>query len=146
MRKQFKIAKKILKLNPEAGLSGTLMLMIRGIDMGHDLDKSDVDIIINDYAPSIKLPSGYKVLDLESGSDGGSAKYDVDGVKVDVLSSGEKLEMFNGWRLAAIGGLIKAKISYVKNETDPTGKHLKDLKILGVITESIINGKDELPF
>lgn len=46
-----KIAKEILDANPKQNIcvGGTLMLAMRGIDIGREPE--DIDIIINDYAP-----------------------------------------------------------------------------------------------
>ena len=48
MEKLLSIAKQILDENPSASLTGTLMLKLRGIDLGRE--PHDIDILICDYA------------------------------------------------------------------------------------------------
>ena len=67
------VAKLILDLNSNSCLTGTLMLTLRGYDIGRDA--GDIDILIKDYAENIVFPDGYDFEKIGVASDGFSAKY-----------------------------------------------------------------------
>ena len=54
-QKLIEIAKKFIKCNPNSiGITGTLMLKLRGIDLGREID--DLDLIVNDWCPNVVFP------------------------------------------------------------------------------------------
>ena len=127
------IAKKILDVNPNASLTGTLMLKLRGIDLGRE--PSDIDILICDYSPNIIFPKDMEVESIKNASDGSDSRFEYheDGHKViiDVLSDGEEPEMVDGVRLGAVKGLMRAKYNYSLQDNDSAKKHHDDLVKLG---------------
>ena len=68
------------------------------------------------------MPEGLQLEDLGYASDGSSQKYKCEGIAIDILSSGEQPEIVNGWRLAPIEGLIKAKYSYSQQKNPSAEK------------------------
>jgi len=130
METLFEIAKKILDANGSCSLTGTLMLKIRGIDLGRE--PKDIDILIYDYAEKINFPFEVEEMAGIMGSDGSSVKFKYGDVIIDVLSDGERPEEVDGWRLGTLDGLMKAKYAYSKNQNDPQSeKHYNDLVKLG---------------
>ena len=127
--KLLSIAKEILDLNDNASLTGTLMLKLRGIDLGRGI--KDIDILIPDYAPNAIMPE-HSTLELsEEASDGSGIKYIYKGVMVDILSSNEEPVIFKGIKMGTIDGLIKAKYEYSKQENSHALKHHEDLIKMG---------------
>ena len=127
--KLLKIAKRILEVNPNACLTGTLMLSLRGVDLGRE--PHDIDILFADYGPNLIIPKEYSFIDKGFASDGTSQKYEYDGILIDVLSSNEIPEDVNGIRLGSVAELMDAKYSYCKQNNEEAKKHYADLIILG---------------
>ena len=119
------VAKQILDLNPQALLTGSLMLKIRGIDLGRE--PHDIDILIRDFAPNIIFPKDSNVKEIGVASNGEGAKYNVDGFIVDVMSSGEAPSVYKGWRLGSVEELMNAKYIYSTQKNDSAKKHYDDL-------------------
>jgi len=124
MKKEI-LAKEILKLNPTTSLTGTLMLKIRGIEIGRE--PKDIDILIFDYPDNIIFPKGYKVKKIGLASNRAGAKYLVNDIIVDVMSSTEKPEIHKGFKLGKIEGLLKAKRIYSTQNNEGAEKHKRDL-------------------
>ena len=113
---KLELAKAILGRNTNTSLGGSLMLKIRGIDLCRE--SGDIDILISDCAPDIIFPKGLKVKKIGTASDGVGAKYEVDGVIVDVLLSGYGFEIYNGLRLGTIHGLMMSKYIYSQKNNE----------------------------
>ena len=123
-----RIAKEILDLNPNAMLTGSLMLKLRGIDL--DREPHDIDIIIGDYAGNVAIPSQMNVVE-DEGSGANWKKYITPDFAVDVLASPELYEtIIDGIKVASVQSLIKAKLMFIENGTDHDGKHKKDLLVI----------------
>lgn len=131
MKNLLETAKCILDLNPNCSLTGTLMLKLRGIDLGRE--PKDIDLLIFDNAVNIKFPEGFDLKLIGNSSDGTSAKYLFNDFIVDVLSDGEKPEIINGWRLGTLEKLMEAKYLYSKQDNPSAKKHYEDLIKLGFI-------------
>lgn len=146
MKDILNIAKEILNLNKTAYLTGTLMLKLRGIDLGRE--PKDIDILVNDYATNIILPKKWKNIEhLGFSSDGSGVKYRYNNVIIDIMSSNETPEMINGFNLASVEGLMKAKYIYSQQNNVYSKKHLEDLKKMGFKFPKEFNIEtDELPF
>ncbi len=129
MNNLLNVAKEILELNESASLTGTLMLKIRGIDLGRE--PSDIDIIINGYAPRIKLPDHFNACETSLASDGSGIKYKYGDICIDVMSSQETPELVDGVQLGTIEGLVSAKRSYSLQDNDSSKKHRDDIIKLG---------------
>lgn len=127
-KKLLKLAEEVLRDNPNTCLTGTLMLRLRGIDLGRP--PKDIDILICDYAPTIKLDEKWKEIPDSKSSNGIGIKYEYDGIILDVMSSNEQPEYLNGIRLGSVEKLVEKKIRYSKQENDQAEKHKKDLDIL----------------
>lgn len=123
------VAKMILDENPNASLTGTLMLKLRGIDLGRE--PGDIDILIRDYAPNITFPYNMSVEMIGEGSGGNSAKYKYNEIIIDVISGGEEPELINGMMLGTVTELIKNKHKYCEQENKESEKHYSDLVKLG---------------
>lgn len=121
------IAKEFMKINDTLSLTGTLMLRQRGIEIGRE--PSDIDLLICDYAPNVKIPEKYKeiITDCGHASDGSSQMYKLNKIKIDILSDGEQPEIVNGVRLGTVKGLISAKILYSYQKNEQARKHKMDL-------------------
>ena len=146
MENLLEIAKKILEINENACLTGTLMLKLRGIDLGRE--PHDIDILISDYAPNIKIPEGMKLEECGHSSDGSHAKYKYKGVEIDILSDGEEPEIVNGLKLGTVEKLIEKKYLYSIQNNSSAEKHHKDLIKLGYKFPEKSEDDDifELPF
>lgn len=127
--KLLKLAEEILKDNENCCLTGTLMLKLRGIDLGRV--PKDIDILICDYAPTIILDPKWKLLPASCTSDGTGVKYEYDGILLDVMSRDEQTEIFKGWRLGNMDALMEAKLLYSQQPNDQAEKHKQDLIKLG---------------
>lgn len=123
------VAKQILKANPAASLTGSLMLKLRGIDLGRE--PTDIDILIPDYAFNVIVPDGMEFTEAEFASDGCGTKYDFNGIKIDVMSSGEEPEIIDGINLASVKELIKMKYTFAKQDGPKSEKHKNDLIKMG---------------
>lgn len=123
------IAKKILDLNPDAFLTGSLMLYIRGYNLNRE--PKDIDILINNYADRLIFPEDVDVESTTMGSFKTSDSFIVDGIKVEVLSQKEEFDIINGFRVAKIDELVFAKILYYKNNDKTSKKHYDDLILMG---------------
>ena len=127
--KLLSIAKEILDLNSNASLTGSLMLHLRGIDLGREI--KDIDILIPDYAPNVIMPEHSTLEIKEQSSDGSGVKYLYKGVMVDILSSNEEPVIFKGVKMGTIDGLMQAKYNYSKQENNHSSKHHEDLIKMG---------------
>lgn len=130
MEEILEVAKELLDLNENASLTGTLMLKLRGIDLGRE--PNDIDILINDYAVYINFNKDFEAEILSNKSyRETSVKYKYKGFVIDVISSNEIPEIVNGWRLGSIDELMKAKYKFSKQDYEGAQKHYDDLIKLG---------------
>lgn len=130
MQNILEVAKELLDLNENASLTGTLMLKIRGIDLGRD--PHDIDILFDDFADNFKFPADAEVENLSEESYHYTAiKYKYKGFMVDVLSCATPPETVNGWRLGSVQELMKVKYEYSKQNNASAQKHHDDLIKLG---------------
>jgi hypothetical protein len=121
--KLFNLANNILYEHPNMALTGTMMLLIRGIDL--ERIPSDLDFVFNEMSESAEF------LNLEYdgvSSDGKSVKYKFGDIKVDFLQSEEKCEVVNGWRLGSLNKLISEKEKYACQNNSSAEKHREDLE------------------
>lgn len=123
------IAKTILDVNPHSSLGGSLMLYVRGIDLGRE--PHDIDILIVDHACNIIIPKSLGLVEDSISSDGCHSSYKIGDVKVDILSCGESFEEVNGWRLCSIKRLMDVKFEYYLKGGSCKDKHYNDLINLG---------------
>jgi len=146
MKDLLEIAKKIMAVNPTVSLTGTLMLKLRGIDLGRE--PHDIDLLIFDYAPNISFPDEMKVEHIGYASDGSSAKFKYEDIIIDVLSNGEQPELVDGVLCGRLESLIEAKKRYAGQTNEQAAKHRADLEIMGIEIENIseYNPDYELPF
>ena len=139
------IAKQILKENENAFLTGTLMLRLRGINLGRE--PKDIDIISGDYAPRINIPKELNPQELGHSSDGSGIKYKIGDILIDVMSGGEKPEIIGGLKLGTVEELMKHKYNYSKQGNPQSKKHHEDLIKLGfVFPETSEDNDPDLPF
>lgn len=129
MKNLIEIAKQILALNPNASLTGTLMLKLRGIDLGRE--PHDIDILICDHAPAIVFPESWVLVEKGISSDGCSAKYEYNGIIIDVLSHGEKPDIIDGIQVGKLQSLLDAKYRYSLQGNSEAQKHHDDLVMIG---------------
>lgn len=127
--KLLKLAEEILKDNENCCLTGTLMLKLRGVDLGRV--PKDIDILIRDSAPTIILDPKWKPVLNSFASDGSGVKYEYDGILLDVMSRNEQPEILNGWKLGNVDALMEAKFLYSQQPNDQAEKHKQDLIKLG---------------
>lgn len=144
MEKLLKIAKSILDINPNSALTGTLMLKLRGINLGRE--PHDIDILLCDYAPNIKFPDDLKVKHIGLASDGSGSKYEYDGIIIDILSSNEEHDVIDGLRLGSVEKLMDAKYRYSLQNFDNSTKHHDDLVKMGFKFPTQEEVGDSLPF
>lgn len=124
------VAKELLDLNPNASLTGTLMLKLRGIDLGRE--PHDIDILFKDFADNFKFPADAEVENLnEKSYHYTTIKYKYKGFIIDVLSCNTPPEIVNGWRLGSVEELMQAKYEYSKQDNASAQKHYNDLVKLG---------------
>lgn len=137
------IAKNILDVNPLACLTGTMMLKLRGIDLGRE--PHDIDILIRDHAPCIIIPSDMKMEEIGRASDDSGIKYRFKDIVIDVLSDGEEPELVNGIRCGTLDGLMRAKYLYSRQNNEASQKHHDDLVNMGFVFP-VISDVFELPY
>lgn len=123
------LAKRFLSINEWASLTGTLMLKVRGINIGREAH--DIDILLRDYAQNVIIPEGLTFIEKTGGSGMNHRVLDFDGILVDILSDGEQPEIVDGLQLGTLAGLMSAKLGFILNNTDVNGKHRNDLVKLG---------------
>ncbi len=129
-QKLIEIAKKFIECNPNSiGITGTLMLKLRGIDLGREID--DLDLIVNDWCPNVVFPKDLEFEDLGKASDYINLKYKCDNIKIDILSSNEQLEIVEGLPLGSLSNLIEHKYIYCNQNNPSSKKHYEDLIKLG---------------
>ena len=129
MEKILQVAKKIHDANENCCITGTLMLKLRGIDLGRE--PKDIDILICDNAPNITFPPDFEVENIGQASDGSGAKYKHGDYIIDVIRDGEQPEIVDGWRLGTVEKLRQAKHHYSKQNNADAEKHHNDLIKLG---------------
>ena len=127
------IANKFIELNPNTiAIGGSLMLKLRGIDIGREIH--DLDLITNEHVLTINIPKGIGLYNKDGKSPyvGGSIKCQCidNDVTIDILPSNETIDIINGIPLGSIRGLIEAKIKYAQQDNDDAIKHQNDLIIL----------------
>ena len=104
-------------------LTGTLMLLIRGIDLGRL--PSDLDFVYPDKCEAAEFLN----LDFDGvSSDGKSVKYKYGDIKIDFFYSEEEQEVVNGWRVGSLNNLILAKEVYAQQDNASARKHREDLE------------------
>ena len=127
------IANKFIELNPNTiAIGGSLMLKLRGIDIGREIH--DLDLITNEHVLTINIPEGIGLYNKDGKSPyaGGSMKCQCidNDLTIDILSSLETIDIINGIPLGSIQALIEAKIKYAQQDNDDAIKHQNDLIIL----------------
>lgn len=122
MEKLLEITKELCDLNKDLSITGTLMLKLRGIDLGRE--PHDIDLLIPTGTTLILPKTAVKT---KSDYGDGSEKYEYNGFKIDILSSEEKPEIINGWKLGSIEQLMGAKFKYTKQGNKSSNKHYDDL-------------------
>lgn len=139
--KLLSLAVAIINANKQfnAALSGSLMLALRGIDLGrdqHDLDIT-IDKKVDSVYSSIRLP---KVYTRQSSKYPVVTSFYANGYPtIDIFYSLEKREIIHGIPCTTIEQVLKAKRIIANNSlihSDARTKHKNDIKI---IEESIIN-------
>lgn len=144
MEKILSLAKQILDNNPDAILTGSLMLHIRGIDLNRDV--TDIDILLGDYAYNFNKPNDMYFENIGTGSDVYFSRYKYNDIIIDIMGGSEDFDIIdNGFRIAKVENLIKKKITYSKQDNDKAEKHKNDLTILNQIYGYNIDDND-LPF
>ena len=129
-QKLIEIAKKFIECNPNSiGITGTLMLKLRGIDLGREIN--DLDLIVNDLCPNVEFPKDLDLEELGHASDFINLKYKVDDIKIDILSSNEKIEIVDGLPLGNLSNLLEHKYIYCNQNNPSSKKHYDDLVKLG---------------
>ena len=150
MEKLLYITKRILELNPKTSLTGTLMLKLRGIDLGRE--PKDIDILKSDTPIKLKFPSYWNkhIKIIGRASDGSGIKYKYKSIIIDVIGTAEEPELIQGIRCGTLKGLIDAKYLYSHQENESSFKHYSDLVKLGYKFPDnktlVLNDEDELPF
>lgn len=125
---------QLLEANPEAMLTGSLMLNLRGIDLGRN--PSDIDLVMPPFS-EVKIPenmTGIKYVINSSSPTGEKFTLEHLGVKVtvDVLwSEDDSPEIIEGLRCARLDGLIQAKLKYYHQGNAGYSKHMGDLHRIG---------------
>lgn len=122
MEKLLEIVKELCDLNKDISITGTLMLKLRGIDL--DREPHDIDLLIPTGTTLILPKTAVKT---KSDYGDGSERYEYNNFKIDILSSEEKPEIINGWKLGSIEQLMEAKFKYVKQGNRSSNKHYDDL-------------------
>lgn len=135
------IAKKFIACNPnKIAITGSLMLKLRGIDLGREIE--DLDLIINDYCTNIVFPMDLEFTDIEKASDSTSLKYKYGDIAIDILSTVEDIEVVNGLPLGNLSQLINKKYMYSKQNNESAKKHYDDLIKLGFDFSKINNSNE----
>lgn len=123
-------------------LTGSLMLHLRGIDLGRE--PQDIDFLIRDDAfdpDFINLPPWAKKISEEETPDGYvvRARFMYFGTKIEFLTvvnrecfTFNKENEVDGIYLASVEGLLAAKKEYVANDTSEESKekHRRDIEII----------------
>ena len=131
--KLYEIAKEIINLNVEfdCALTGTLMLKLRGIDLGRE--PHDIDLIVNkqlnEIQPDLKIPNGFQQ---RSSFYPESVSFEKDGIILDIMYSEEQRYSVEGFRIGNIDSLLVAKDHFSRHDKNPESreKHLKDIEII----------------
>jgi len=141
-----KIARDILDCNQSAVITGSLMLKIRGIDIGRE--PHDIDILLDDYAANFIFPVNYSVNeDCEKAeSRGAFSRVYIDTVKIDIISSSEPFDVIDGYRVASVEFLVKAKMRYAREPGEGSQKHFNDLLRMGYGIDRINQMNEQLDF
>lgn len=126
--KLLEIAKELMIIDPNLALTGSLMLAFRGIIKRREA--VDIDFIMkNDYASKYEVPSGCIST---IGSDGCSNSFEYRGIKVDILSSGEDVEVIDNILCSSVDKLLEVKYCYSCQNNESADKHRLDLEFMGV--------------
>ena len=128
MKKQLKVAKEIIEMNENMGLTGSLLLKMLEIDVHRE--SGDIDLVTNSMNLKINLPEGCKRIEGKITSDGSGLKYEYKNCTIDILYSPEKLEMINGIRCGSLSELLIAKRKYVQRNEHDQEKHKRDIRII----------------
>jgi hypothetical protein len=149
MDKLLYTTKRILELNPKTSLTGTLMLKLRGIDLGRE--PKDIDILKSDTPIKLKFPSYWNkhIKIIGKASDGSGVKYKYKSIIIDVIGTAEEPELIQGIRCGTLKGLMDAKYLYSHQKNESSFKHYSDLVKMGFKfpeKNTFIIDNDELPF
>ena len=149
MEQLLRIAKDIIELNKGKNiiiLTGTLSLWLRGLGDKIGREPHDIDLLIDNNATLALVPEYIKESKDEYCSDGTGVRYKThNGIKIDIMSSGEPFEMVNGFPCSLLENLLKVKYNYSCQNNSDSEKHKNDLINLGYEypKNKII---DDLPF
>lgn len=145
-RRLLEVATELMATDELLVLSGSLMLAVAGVNRRREA--VDIDFVYNDFAANFKKPKEAIEGDIDSGGGGCSFKYN--GVKVDILSSGECPTEISGIRCASYRSLLKNKYKYSKQDYSSAEKHRLDLIHLGVyqqfVDDDLKRMDDSMPF
>lgn len=137
-QQKLELAKWIAHHNNGA-ITGSIMLRERGIELGRE--PNDIDIVVSDTAPDdIVLPPLCNKKEIEENDNG----YDVLarcyflGLKIEFITDDEEVGKsqyikFNNYcKFATIDGLFKAKMDYLRNDSDKPyiKKTKRDIEII----------------
>lgn len=127
------IANKFIQDNPnKIAIAGSLMLKIRGVDLGREIH--DLDLITNHHPLTIVIPKEIEYYKKEEQPPtiylDGSLKCQYNDITIDILQSDETIDMVNGIPLGSLEKLIEAKIKYAQQNNIQAEKHKQDLIIL----------------
>ena len=145
-KKMVRLAKEVVDLNKNISpaVTGSLMLKLRGYDIGRE--PVDLDIIVSELYNTKEgrpiVPEGFKLKSVDSGSSPESMKYfDENGFKIEFLFSVEDVDEVDGIPLGGVRELLLAKIKYGlgDNNENSRKKHLND--IIKIISQSVIIDK-----
>lgn len=145
MKRMIEIAKKLHDANENCCLTGTLMLKMRGIDLGRE--PKDIDILVNGEINDFKFPDGIDTQKISEDSSGEGIKLKCGDFIVDLLPSEEKPEVVNGFRVGSVKCLMDAKYNYSKQDNPSAQKHHADLVKMGYVFPNLPELSDNgMPF
>lgn len=147
--KLFEIAKDLMDKDERLALTGSLMMAVCGINKRREA--TDIDFIYRcEFAGNYKKPE--EAVNAGVSSDGCGCCFTYNGIKVDIMSSGEDCIDINGVLCGSYNELLKAKFMYSTQNNDSAQKHKLDLMHLGVYTHlenmrtDALSIDDEMPF
>lgn len=132
----------------EAALTGSIMLLVRGIDIGRKFN--DIDVIVYseinaELVSKLWVPDGF-IQYSPTYPDSVHFRNDILDVNIDFVSSFEDRECVSGLILGTVEELIKAKLYYIDNNSKSKDKHIADLKAMGIEYIPKVNEQEPLEF
>lgn len=132
MEKLLEVADLFLKMNPSLILTGSLMLKLRGYDLGRE--PHDIDLVgdVMYYDDEVVLPEGTKILSENLDSmEYCDIKVEYNGIIIDIMYSDEDFEEVDGRKLSFVEELIYQKRIFAQQDNDAAQKHKDDIINLG---------------